>query len=156
MALNKCDLPNYILPLICILCFALYVSLTKCGFFSYLLYICLCVSIYETLFFCFWVFLTPGVAVYLYFVYFFFCASLIISPYQRLYSGCLCVSVLLARVLFLHVFLCISPYLFLFVPLVMACVCFSCLFAPIYLSITKWVSQCVRFSLSLLSMPVGD
>lgn len=93
-------------------------------------------------FFCFWVFLTPGVPVYLYFVYFFFCASLIISPYQRLYSGCLCVSVLLARVLFLHVFLCIFPCLFLFVPLGMArvCVFLPCLLPFIWASLSECLS----------------
>lgn len=122
---------------------------------SCLLYVRLCISVYESLF-CFWVSLTPSVPFYLFFcIFLFLCLPGHLTLSEAL-SRCLCNCFWWHVFLFLHISLCVSPSLFLFVPLGMACVCVF-LACSHHVGTTKWVSQCVRSSLyvSLLSMPVG-
>lgn len=152
-------LPNYVLLLICMLCSALCISLTRHMLFFYLLYIFPCVSIYELLFFCFWMSLTPCVPFYL-----LFCVFLSVCLPDHLTVlvstvGALGFVFLMARVsVSVHMPVCNSFSLSFFLCLLgMVCMCIFFL-APIYVGITKWVSQCIHLSLyvCLLSMPAGE
>lgn len=146
------------------LCLAAYLHASLCHVylsdqartFFYLLYVFSCVSIYESLFCCFWMSLTLCAPFYLYFCVFLHEPPGSISLY--LCSGCLWDCVSEGMYLCFCIFPCMYLPLSLFLSVPVGIVCGSCLFAPIYVGITEWVSQCVHFSLyvSLLSMPVGQ